>query len=110
METFLASAFFQALLAALAEAQWSLDVEAEQLVAEGERETLTRVRLRFEHPGRAGFVSVADALDGVQAFWKALYNVQAGRCTRDLETLTEIYGALDKAHRAWSAANDQAPR
>ena len=100
MEAFLASAFFQALLGALREAQWSLEVEAEQVTTEGEREERTRVRLRFEHPGRCGFVSAAEDARGFEeAFWQALCHVQGGLVVRDRRALDELYGALFKAQQ-----------
>lgn len=100
MEAFLASAFFQTLLGALLKAQWSLKVEAEQVVTEGEREERTRVRLRFEHPGRCGFVSAAEDARGFEpAFWQALCHVQGGLVVRDRTALDGIYTALSKAHQ-----------
>jgi len=100
MEAFLASAFFQALLGALLKAQWTLEVEAEQVVTEGAREERTRVKLRFEHPGRCGFVSAAEDARGFEpAFWQAICNVQGGLVVRQLAALREISQALFEAHQ-----------
>jgi len=66
----------------------------------GAREERTRVKLRFEHPGRCGFVSAAEDARGFEpAFWQAICHVQGGLVVRQLAALREISQALFEAHQ-----------